>query len=62
MADIDALVEWSCIKMLSEHNVLVERRHIEDLFNRIRKEHPSNIQYHVDGKGRVAYLVFTEPI
>jgi len=62
MADIDALVEWSCIEMLSEHNILVERRNIEDLFNRIRKEHPSNIQYHVDGKGRVAYLVFTEPI
>lgn len=62
MADIDALVEWCCIKMLSEHNVLVERRHIEELFNRIRKEHPSSIQFHVDGKGRIAYLVFTEPI
>jgi hypothetical protein len=62
MADIDALVEWSCIKMLSEHNVLVERRHIEDYFSRIRKEYPSRIQYHVDGKGRVAYLVINEPI
>jgi len=62
MADIDALVEWSCIEMLSEHNILVERRHIEDMLNHIREEHPSNIQYHVDGKGRVAYLVFTEPI
>jgi len=62
MADIDALIDWSCIKMLSEHNILIERQDVEDLFNRIRKEHPSNIQYHVDGKGRVAYLVFTEPI
>jgi len=62
MADMDALIEWNCIKMLSKHNVIVERRHVEDFFARIRKEHPSNIKYHVDGKGRIAYLVFTEPI
>jgi len=62
MADIDALVEWSCIKMLSQHNILVTRQHIDDLFNRIRKEHPSSIQYHLDGKGRIAYIIFTEPL
>jgi len=62
MADIDALVEWCCIKMLADHNILVERRHIDDLFSSIRKEHPSSIQYHLDGKGRIAYMIFTEPL
>jgi len=62
MADIDAIVEWCCIKMLSEHNVLVQRQDLDGLFNRIRKERPSSIQYHLDGRGRIAYMIFTEPL
>jgi hypothetical protein len=62
MADINALIDWCCIKMLSEHSILVEKSHIESFLNKVRKISPSKIQYHVDGKGRVAYLVFQESL
>ncbi|OQX55001.1 MAG: hypothetical protein B5M53_04905 [Candidatus Cloacimonas sp. 4484_209] len=57
MADIEALIDWSCIKLLSEENVLITRRDIEEFLNEMRKVNPSSIRYHVDGKGRIAYLI-----
>jgi len=57
MADIDALIDWSCIKLLSEENVLVTRKDIEEFLNEMIKVNPSSIRYHVDGKGRIAYLI-----
>jgi hypothetical protein len=62
MADINALIDWCRIKMLSENNVLVSREDIEDFLNKVRKEQPSRIRYHVDGKGRISYLIFSEPL
>jgi len=57
MADIDALIDWCCIKLLSEENVLVTRKDIEEFLNEIRRVNPSSVRYHVDGKGRIAYLI-----
>ena len=62
MADIDSLIDWCCIKMLVENNVLVGKQNVEDLLNKIRKEQPSKILYHVDGKGRIAYLILSESL
>ncbi len=62
MADINALFEWCCIKMLAEDKILVHRKDIEDYLNIVKKEHPTKIRYHVDGKGRIAYLIFSEPL
>ena len=57
MAEIDALVDWIRIKLLSENNVLAHRQDVEDLFSQMRKDKPSKVRYHVDGKGRVAYVI-----
>lgn len=60
MADIEALIDWCCIKMLSEHRILLKKQDIENFLNKIKKERPSKIRYHVDGKGKIAYLIFSE--
>lgn len=57
MADIEALIDWSCIKLLSEENILVSRKDIEEFLAEMRKDKPSSIRYHADGKGRIAYLI-----
>ena len=57
MADIDALIDWSCIKLLSEENVLATRKDIEEFLHKMRQINPSSVRYHVDGKGRIAYLI-----
>lgn len=57
MADIDALIDWCRIKLLSEEDILVNRREIEEFLTEMRKAKPSSVRYHVDGKGRVAYLI-----
>lgn len=57
MAYIEALINWSCIKLLSEENVLVNRKDIEEFLKEMRKINPSSVRYHVDGKGRIAYLI-----
>jgi len=58
MADIAALIDWCCIKILSENNILVGRKDIHSFLNKIRVEDSSRIRFHVDGKGRIAYLIF----
>lgn len=57
MADIDALIDWCCIKLLSEENILVSRKDIEGFLAELRKINPSSIRYHVNGRGRIAYLI-----
>lgn len=57
IADIEALIDWSCIKLLSEENLLVTRKDIEEFLNEMRKVNPSSVRYHMDGKGRIAYLI-----
>lgn len=57
MADIDALIDWCCIKLLSVENILVTREDVEKLLDEMRKADPSSVRYHVDGKGRIAYLI-----
>ena len=57
MADIDALIDWSRIKLLSEENILIARKDIEEYLHNLRKTDPSSIRYHVDGRGRIAYLI-----
>jgi len=62
MADINSLIDWCHIKMLSEDNVLITRNDIEDFLKEIRKDQPSNIRYHVNVKGRISYIIFSEPL
>jgi hypothetical protein len=62
MADLEAIYDWACISMLARHNVLVSRNHLESFFKNVRKEFPGKITYHVDGKGRIAYLVLNQPL
>lgn len=62
MADINALIDWASMKLLSEDNVLIERVDVDNCFEEIRREEPSKIQYHVDGKGRIAYLVLSRAL
>lgn len=57
MADIDALIDWCYVKLLALENILVTREDVEKLLNEMRKADPSSVRYHVDGKGRMAYLI-----
>lgn len=58
MADIDALVDWCCIKMLYKDNVLIKKDNVIKFFDDMQREDSSSIKYHVNGKGRIAYLIF----
>lgn len=60
LADIDALVDWCCIKMLSEDNVLVKKDNIVHFLDDMRRKDSSSIRYHVNGKGRIAYLILAK--
>jgi hypothetical protein len=62
MADIDALIDWCCIKLLSENNILIRKEDVEDFLNKIRTYHPSKIRYHLNRKGRISYLILSEPL
>jgi len=57
MADIEALVDWCCTKLLSEQNILITQSEVKEFISGIRQVSPSSIQFHVDGKGRIAYLI-----
>lgn len=57
MADIDALTDWCCIKMLSKDNILIGKRDVEGFLDEMRKQDPASIRYHVDGRGRIAYVI-----
>ena len=61
MASIDALVDWCCIKMLSVNSVFLKKDDVIKFLDDMRKVDSSNIRYHVDGKGRIAYLILSEP-
>lgn len=60
LADIDALVDWCCSKMLSEDNILVKKDDIVQFLDDIRRKDSSSIRYHVNGKGRIAYLILAK--
>jgi len=62
LADIDALIDWCRIKMLSVNNILVRKRDVKDILNKIRLHYPSKIRYHLNGKGKISYLVLSEPL
>lgn len=57
IADIDAIVDWCCIKMLSEDNILISKDDVLQYLSKLRNKKPSSIRYHLDGKGNIAYLV-----
>lgn len=57
IADIDAIVDWCCIKMLSEDNILISKDDVLQYLSKQRNKKPSSIRYHMDGKGNIAYLV-----
>ena len=59
MADIDAIIDWCCIKMLSENNILVGRNDIRNVLDSMRREKPSSVRYHVDVKGNISYLILS---
>lgn len=60
LADIEALINWCCIAMLSEHNILARKEDVGKLIDKFRNESPSKINLHVDGKGNIAYVVFNK--
>lgn len=60
MAYIDALVDWSCAKMLAEDNVLIEKQSICNFIENIWKENPQSVRYHVDYRGRKSYVILSE--
>ncbi len=60
LADIDALVDWCCIKMLSVDNILVKRDNVLQFLDDMRRKDSSSIRYHVNGKGRIAYLILAK--
>jgi len=62
MADIDALIDWCCIKMLSKDNILIGKQDVEGFFDEMRKQDPASIRYHVDGRGRIAYLILPKVV
>jgi hypothetical protein len=57
LADINALIMWARIHLLSESNILTNRIDIENYFKEMRRINPSSINYHLDGKGDIAYLI-----
>jgi len=62
MADIDALIDWCCIKMLSKDNILIGKQDVERFFDEMRKQDPASIRYHVDGRGRIAYVILPKVV
>ena len=60
MADIESLMTWSRIHLLSEEKILASRSDIERFFGEMRREDPSSIRYHVDGKGNIAYMIISD--
>ena len=60
LADIDALVDWCCIKTLSEDNILAKKDDIVHFLDDKRRKDSSSIRYHVNGKGRIAYLILAK--
>lgn len=62
MVDIDALVDWCCIKMLAQDNILIWKQDVERFFDEMRKQDPASIRYHVNGKGRIAYLILPKVV
>jgi len=60
LADIDALIDWCCIKMLSVDNILVKRDNVLQFLDDMRRKNSSSIRYHVNGKGRIAYLILSK--
>ncbi|WP_066060331.1 hypothetical protein [Candidatus Desulfofervidus auxilii] len=60
LADISALVDWCCIKLLSEKNILIYPQDVQEFLDKIRKYNPSSIRYHVNGKGRISYIIWDE--
>jgi len=59
MADIDALVDWARIKLLSEENILAAREDILDYFSEMRRLNPAAVRYHMDGTGKTAYVILS---
>lgn len=60
LADIDALVDWCCIKTLSEDNILVKKDDVVHFLDDMRRKDSSAIRYHINGKGRIAYLILAK--
>ena len=56
-ASINALIDWTCIKMLAQDNVYITHQDVQLYLDTTRKNDPSSIRYHVDGRGRIAYLI-----
>lgn len=57
MADLDAILDWCSVKLLADHRILVRKSDGEEFFRMLRMEAPGKITYHLDGTGRIAYLV-----
>ncbi|MFX0135975.1 MAG: hypothetical protein ACFFDN_20195, partial [Candidatus Hodarchaeota archaeon] len=57
MADIFSINDWISIKLLVDHKIIISQEDINAYFNEIRKNSPSSISYHLNGKGDIAYIV-----
>lgn len=57
MADIYAIIDWVCINLLAENNIIIKNDDVMNFFDKIRKVDSSSIQYHVDGRGNIAYII-----
>lgn len=60
IADIDAIVDWCCAKMLVEDKIIVNAKLIRDFIEHTRKEKPRSVRYHVDYRGRRSYVILED--
>jgi len=60
MVSIDSLLDWSCIDMLADHNIEVTRAQVQSYLDGQYKNCPSSLRFHVDYRGKPAYVILDE--
>jgi len=57
IADIPALADFVAARMLCDEGIVVESKDFSEFLDERRISLPSSVQYHVDGRGELAYVI-----
>jgi hypothetical protein len=60
LIDIDAIIDWCRIKLLSDYNILVKEKDIREFFEEFSKRYPLGLRFHIDSKGKIGYLIVNQ--
>ncbi|MCL0082434.1 hypothetical protein M1O14_01715 [Dehalococcoidia bacterium] len=60
IVSFEALLDWCCIEMLTEHKVELSRAQVQSYVDWLYKNRPGSLRFHVDYRGKPAYLILDE--